>query len=127
LFHHFSAPFRSEITLPNFGFSVNYPAECGIKAIDMAVSDLHWHLDVPFWPDDKDILFSIAPNEVLKYPDKHLERYRKIKEADISYPIHIVHFKGKFLVLDGLHRLSKAILEEKAYIFVKIVSLDNLK
>jgi hypothetical protein len=28
--HAFSTPLRSEITLSNFSFSVNYPAECGM-------------------------------------------------------------------------------------------------
>jgi hypothetical protein len=38
--HAFSAPFRSEITLSNFSFSVNYPAECGYYQVFLRKSHL---------------------------------------------------------------------------------------
>lgn len=50
-----------------------------------------------------------SPNDVLKNPKKYKEDYKRIKEADLSYPIII----DNKTIIDGIHRLTKAILLNK--------------
>jgi hypothetical protein len=83
-------------------------------------------LNVPFWPDSRGKLFSISPREVIASPEEHAERKKQIMEADARYPVHIVYFKGRPLILDGLHRLTQAVMEGKDEIAAKIVLPERL-
>jgi len=59
-----------------------------------------------------------SPTDVLASPESYQNDYRRIIEADMSYPIIVTN---KYEVVDGVHRLTKAHLEGvstiKAYVF----------
>lgn len=66
----------------------------------MAIEELLWRFDVPFW--DKGgknnfnlTEFNLTPWEVIKNPEKEQIHFRKIQEADISHPIDIIENKGE--------------------------------
>ena len=61
---------------------------------------------------------------VLEYSDIDKKR---VKEADINIPIIITNSNNKLVVLDGAHRLSKAIEEGNEYILTKFVDEEKLK
>jgi len=85
----------------------------------MDTSELMWILDVPFWEDANGNIV-ITPREVVENPDNFPEHQDKLKLADTSYPIDIMkNKKGKWLTLDGLHRLVKLIMEGKSKIKVR--------
>jgi len=51
---------------------------------------------------------------VIDNPEAHKEEYERTMKADMEYPIDIMENRGRWLILDGLHRLMKAaILGEK--------------
>ena len=73
---------------------------------EMDASELAWHFDIPFlWEEG---IYDLAPIEVLDRPDKHQKEYDRVLRADLAYPIDIMWNKGRWLILDGLHRLMKA-------------------
>lgn len=49
---------------------------------------------------------------VLKYdkPDPN-----RVQKADLNAPILVAYYENEFLVVDGLHRLSKAVTEKKRF------------
>lgn len=53
-------------------------------------------------------------------------KFTQIQEADLSYPLHILFFKGRPLILDGLHRLTKAVLTGRKIISVKVVTMEQI-
>lgn len=74
---------------------------------EMDIQELLWHFDIPFlWTSGG--YYNLTPWQVIRYPhayeDEHLRTYR----ADLAYPIDIMENKGRWLILDGLHRLMKA-------------------
>ncbi len=74
---------------------------------EMAVADLEWHLDVPFlWTDGG--YYDLKPIEVMENPETHEKEFRRTMDADLEYPLDIMFWKGRWLFLDGLHRLMKA-------------------
>jgi len=86
---------------------------------DMDINELFWILDVPFW-EDKDGNIVITPSEVINNLDKYPEHRDRIKTADTTHPLDIMkNKKGKWLTLDGLHRLAKLIIEGKQTIRVR--------
>ena len=48
------------------------------------------------------------PREVITVPVRHAKEYERVMGADLSHPIDIMQNKGRWLILDGLHRLTKA-------------------
>jgi len=76
--------------------------ELQIPTEEINIKELEWHLDLPFfWQEDKP--FSLKPRDALNNP----EHIKRIMEVDTSYPIDIIWWKGRWQILDGLHRLCK--------------------
>lgn len=78
---------------------------------EMLIGELTWHFDVPFIWSQPNGFYDVNPSEVLENPDKHPEEYKRTMEADTSHPIDIMSWKGRWLILDGLHRLMKLSIE----------------
>lgn len=77
-----------------------------IPVEEMDISELTWHFDIPFlWEKDD---YDLKPQEVLDSPETHKSEYDRTMRADLAYPIDIMENKGRWLILDGLHRLMKA-------------------
>lgn len=73
----------------------------------MAIGKLIWHLDTPLWAfDDKP--WQLTPRQVLRQPFRHERHYRRIRAAKLMFPLEITRYRGRWLILDGLHRLAKA-------------------
>ncbi|MBL8014662.1 MAG: hypothetical protein JNK26_00535 [Candidatus Doudnabacteria bacterium] len=90
-----------------------------IKQLD--ISELIWHLYLPFFWLDKDHPFSIRPIDVINDPIRYEYRFGRIVGVDTSYPIDIMWWKGRWQILDGLHRLCKQVIEGKAFVNVRKV------
>ena len=79
----------------------DYPVE------KMDIQELVWHLDIPFlWSDGG--VYNLTSREVIENPDKYAKEYERTMKSDLKYPIDIMENKGHWLILDGLHRLTKA-------------------
>lgn len=74
---------------------------------DMDILELVWHLDIPFW-NKPGGYYDLTPIQVLAEPEKYSEEYNRTMKADLSHPLDIMFNKGRWLLLDGLHRLVKA-------------------
>ena len=102
-------------------WALDYPVE------EILLSDLAWHFEIPFW-DFLDGNYNLSPNQVISDPVKFEVEYNRTMKADLSYPIDIMENKGRWLILDGLHRLVKAkILGQDKVSVRKIPRTDILK
>ena len=81
--------------------------ELDLSVEEMDLSDLEWHFDVPFWFTPGGF-YDFKPIWVIEDPEKFPERVERIMKADLSYPLDIMFWKDRWLLLDGLHRLTKA-------------------
>ncbi|MDO8537373.1 MAG: ParB N-terminal domain-containing protein [archaeon] len=82
-------------------WALNYPVE------EINISELSWHFDIPFWKTQNGY-YDLTPNEVIKDKEKFKQEFERTMKADLSHSIDIMQNKGKWLILDGLHRLVKA-------------------
>jgi len=93
---------------------------------EMSIDELLWILDVPFW-EDKGGNIVITPTEVINNLDDFPYHRDKIKNCDTSYPIDIMkNKKGKWLILDGLHRLVKMHLNKESKIQVRKIPPEKI-
>jgi hypothetical protein len=76
--------------------------------------------------DIRNISVSDLQNKLKGQLYKSLKDEERIMKADLKYPIILVQKDGEFsYVLDGNHRLAKAILTGEEYIKAKVLYLDD--
>ena len=76
----------------------------------LEISALHWHLDYPFWSTrPPGPVFDLMPRAVLASPQEYSRHWDRIVAADLSFPVDVGQFGGRLVILDGLHRLAKAV------------------
>jgi hypothetical protein len=78
----------------------------------MPIDELTWHFDVPFIWSKPDGYYDVNPREVIEHPEKHPEEYTRTMAADTDYPIDIMYWRKRWLILDGLHRLMKQAIQD---------------
>jgi hypothetical protein len=67
------------------------------------------------WGDPRG--FKYSPNDVLASPEKYQRDYNRIINADLSYPIIISkNSNDKYIIIDGVHRLSLCLLNHNDFI-----------
>jgi hypothetical protein len=68
---------------------------------------LRWHLDLP-WLRHEGKPFQVTPAQVKADPARYQEQYRRTVAADLGCPLDLLFRNGRWVVLDGIHRLLKA-------------------
>jgi hypothetical protein len=91
----------------------------------MLISELEWHFDLPFWNTPQGY-YDLTPNEVLNNPREHKEEFERINNADMRYPLDIMFWKNKWVLLDGLHRLAKAKVQKMDKVKVRKISQKHI-
>jgi hypothetical protein len=78
-----------------------------LPVVPMRVRDLEWLLDKPFWEDGHRKL-ALRRSDVAADPERYQADYERAMAADLSCPISVINLRGRWVVMDGLHRLLKA-------------------
>ena len=92
---------------------------------EMPINKLLWHFDYPFWEKEGTDDWNLTPWEVIKDPEQQPTHYKKIIESNLRFPIAIMKYKGRWRVLDGLHRLAKGYIEGD--IKIKVIIIPKAK
>ncbi len=105
-------PHKRALIVEEYWYSIDWDVEAiwelDLPVETMPVADLVWHLEVPIWPLDG-VGYVITPNQVMAEPQRFAEEHQRVVQADLVYPIDIFHHKGRWMILDGIHRLAKAV------------------
>jgi hypothetical protein len=88
------------------------PLPVGTATID----SLRWHLDLPYWRHDGQP-FQVTPSQVRADPVRFREHYERTMAADLGCPLDLLFRNGRWVILDGVHRLLKA----------DLLGLDNVQ
>jgi hypothetical protein len=100
--------------------------ELDIPVTEMNISELIWHFDIPFWePEDTDD-YNLTPQAVMNHELGTKEHREKIEKADTNHPIDIMENKGRWLILDGLHRLVKLYEKGNKMVQVRIIPREKI-
>lgn len=78
-----------------------------LPVVPMQVQELEWLLEKPFWKDGHRQL-ALRPCDVAADPQRYPVDYERAMTADLSCPINVIYLRGRWVVMDGLHRLLKA-------------------
>lgn len=102
---------KSEIIKKNtLDFDIDYEKlwALDIQEESIAIDELLWHFDIPFWDKEGTDDWNLTPWEFIKNQNAEPSHKIKVNEANLDYPIDVFDNDGKITILDGLHRLVKA-------------------
>lgn len=87
----------------------------------LPTKELLWHLDLPYWKHE-DKPFQVTPRQVMNAPQCYEEQYNRTLAADLRYPIIVREdpLGDRLLILDGVHRLLKAVIDDRTELQVAI-------
>lgn len=108
----------------DFDWSEEKVWDLNVPTEEMNINELTWHFDIPFlWEEG---VYNLKPQDVINDPENHKEEYERTMKADLSYPIDIMENKGRWLILDGLHRLMKASILKMNKVQVRKISREYI-
>ncbi len=94
----------------NIGFKTDEPKlwamEIPVEEID--ISELEHNLDIPYLEQEGTDDWNLSPRMLIQNYDKEISHAKQTENADLKYPIEIYKHKGKWIILDGIHRFTKA-------------------
>jgi hypothetical protein len=96
-----------------------------LRVEPVEVADLLWMFDLPLWQLNGE-RFKVTPNQVAATPMNFRPQYERVMNADLDFPIHLVAYRGRLVVLDGVHRLLKAHFLRRRWIEAKIATATQL-
>jgi hypothetical protein len=100
--------------------------ELELKVEPVEIADLVWMFDLPLWQLDGD-RFRVTPNQVAETPMNFRAHYQRVMDADLDFPINLVAYRGRLVVLDGVHRLAKAHFLRRRWIEATIATATQLR
>jgi hypothetical protein len=54
--------------------------------------------------------WNLSPNELIRNFKVEITHAKRAEQVNLAYPIAIYYFKGKWIILDGVHRFTKALM-----------------
>lgn len=111
------------------GFDFNWENEkvwnLNIPVAQKHIDELTWHFDIPFhW--HRGGVYNLKSRDIIENPKKYGAEYERTMKADLNYPIDIMENKGRWLILDGLHRLMKAYILGMKTVNVRIIPREKI-
>jgi len=97
---------------------VNLPIE------EIRISDIENNMDIPYWEQEGTDDRNLTPRMCIENFDKEIWHAKKVLEADLQHPIELYFHKGQWIILDGVHRFTKAVREGHTTIHVRKVPED---
>lgn len=97
-----------------------------IPSEEISITELESNLDIPYLEKEGTDDWNLTLRELIKNPEKEPTHYERLKNVRLEYPIEIYFFGGTWKILDGVHRLCKAIREGKKTIAVRKVTDDMI-
>jgi hypothetical protein len=81
--------------------------------------DLWWHLELPVWRSTPEARFDLSPKEVLAAPERYAAEWQQVLNTDLSYPLELFDSFGRWVIMDGYHRLARHFLDGSSVIPVR--------
>ena len=114
-------------SLKKAGYEIYCDAEklgsLNIPLVDFEIGNLIWNFDLPLWGKDGES-WNLTPRDVINEISGSAGQRKRVESVDMTYPILVIEKNGKWLIIDGVHRLVKAYLDGQKTILAKIITQD---
>ena len=108
----------------NIGFQADEPKlwTVSIPVEEISISEIEYNLDIPYLEQEGTDDWNLTPRMLIQNFEKEIFHKKKVDEADLQYPIEIYLHKGTWIILDGVHRFTKAVQNGHKTIKIRRVS-----
>ncbi len=89
---------------------------------EISISELAPNLDIPYLEQEGTDDWNLTPRMLIDNFDTEPTHASRVNQVDLSYPIDIYNHKGTWIILDGVHRFTKAVRQGEKTIKVRRVS-----
>ncbi|MEU4190468.1 hypothetical protein AB0E69_01070 [Kribbella sp. NPDC026611] len=112
--------------LLDFHWDVGLLHSLELPTVELHVSELAHHLDLPFWAY-AGRPFQVTPRQVAADPARYADQWARTLAADLRHSLDVVRRPDqRITVLDGVHRLLRAELEGHWSVSVRILAWEEL-
>jgi hypothetical protein len=74
----------------------------------LPADQLWWHLKLPIWASRPPThRFDLSPAEVLARPEDHTKHWDRIQTVNVGFALELFENFGRWVIMDGYHRLAK--------------------
>lgn len=107
-----------EIDIPyKFKDILLYDIDLPVEEIPLA--DLENNLGICYLESEGTDDWNLSPKELIQNIDKEITHAGRIDGIDLNYPICVYFYLGQWIIIDGVHRFTKAVMENRKTIRVK--------
>ncbi|MBU0766894.1 hypothetical protein KKF55_03885 [Patescibacteria group bacterium] len=95
----------------NIGFRIDEPKlwAVDIPAEEINISEIDYNLDIPYLEQMGTDDWNLSPRMLIKNFDKEKRHAEQTEKVDLKYPIELYFHQDKWIILDGVHRFTKAV------------------
>lgn len=93
-----------------------------IPAEEIFISEIDYNLDIAYLETEGSNDWNLTPRMLIENFEKEFHHAKAVNEADLKYPIEIYLHQGKWIILDGVHRFTKAVRLGQKKIMVRRIS-----
>lgn len=87
----------------------------------VTLDQLEWQLDLTVWSTvPGQPRFDLSPRVVLASPNAFACHWARIFDADLTYPLELFANRGRWVIVDGYHRLVKHWLRSSQTVSVRL-------
>jgi len=108
----------------NTGFKTDEPKlwATDILVEKIKISEIENNLDILYLEKEDTHDWNMSPRMLIDNFSREKFHAKKIDEVDLKFPLDIYFHKGQWIILDGVHRFTKAVLLGHDEILVRKVS-----
>jgi len=94
---------------------------------DVNISELSNNFDIPYLEHEDTDDWNMSISDLVDNFDNEPFHASQAMKADLKYPIELYYFRGNWIILDGVHRLTKAIKTGKTIIKVRRIPEKEIR
>lgn len=110
----------------DYEFKINYEKLWALvlPIKEVSISSLQNNLDIPYLEMEGTDDWNLSINQLLSNLKDEPNHTTKMENADLSHPIDMYKYNDQWIILDGVHRLAKAISLGYKTVKVREISED---
>lgn len=110
----------------DIGFKTDEPKlrKVPLPIEEIPLSDIENNMDIPYREQEGTDDRNLTPRMCIENFEKEIWHAKKVIEANLLYPIELYFHKDQRIILDGVHRYTKAVREGHTMIKVRKVPED---
>jgi hypothetical protein len=113
----------------DLGFKVD---ESKVKNLELPVREI----DIAHLSENADICYlekegtddwNLSPRALINDFENQPSHAKRVKSADLDFPIYVYNHNSHLIILDGVHRFTKALMNGDKKIKIKIVPQEKIE